>query len=112
MAAGSSASGASAATVAQLRDEALAAAQRLESEASAARETNAARADQLQQEAALLKEAAAAQEQVRAAADALSQARAQADALEAQAAALREHLRMDSVFTRRGFVFYAEPVFH
>ena len=95
MAAGS-ASGASAATAAQLRDEALAAAQCLEREASAARETNAARADQLQQDAALLKDAAAAQERVRAAADALSQARAQADALEAQAAALRERLRSDS----------------
>jgi hypothetical protein len=95
MAGGSSAPGISAATAAQLRDEALATAKRLESEASAAREANDDRAVQLQQEAALLKDAAAAQERVRAAADALSQAPAQANALEAQDSAANDALSDD-----------------
>jgi hypothetical protein len=85
-----------ASTATKLRDEALSAAKLLEDEAASLRSTNAERSQQLQEEAALLKSAAAAQERVRAAAAALDQERAQADALEQQAAALRARLRADS----------------
>jgi len=92
-----STSGAStAATAIKLRDEALAAAQKLEEEAASLHSTNTDRSQQLQTEADLLKSAAAAQDRVRAAADALEKERAQADALEQQAAALRDRLRTDS----------------
>ena len=94
---GGSSSGASAAaTATKLRDEALAAAQKLETEAASLRTTNEERSLQIQAEADLLKSAAAAQERVRAAAAALDKERAQADALEQQAAALRDRLRTDS----------------
>ncbi|XP_066342989.1 uncharacterized protein [Miscanthus floridulus] len=91
-------SGASAAaTASKLRDEALAAAQKMEEEAASLHSTNTERSQQLQTEADLLKSAAAAQDRVRAAADALEKERAQADALEQQAAALRDRLRTDSL---------------
>ena len=94
---GGSSSGASAAaTATKLCDEALAAAQKLETEAASLRTTNEERSLQIQAEADLLKSAAAAQERVRAAAAALDKERAQADALEQQAAALRDRLRTDS----------------
>jgi hypothetical protein len=89
---GPSAAAASAATI-KLRDEALVAAQKLTDEAASLHLTNTERSKQLQEEAALLKSAADAQERVRAAADALEKERAQADALELQAAALRDRLR-------------------
>ena len=85
-----------AATAAQLRDDANSTAKRLEAEAAAARAANDARTEQLQAEAALLQSAADAQERVRAAAATLSRERAQADALEAQAAAIRERLRLEA----------------
>ncbi|XP_066384861.1 uncharacterized protein [Miscanthus floridulus] len=79
----SSTSGASAAATAiKLRDEAFAAAQKLEEEAASLHSTNTERSQQLQTEADLLKSAAAAQDRVRAAADALEKERAQDDALE------------------------------
>jgi hypothetical protein len=91
---GSSSSGAAtAATAAKLRDEALAAAKLLEDEAEALRSTNVERSQQLQDDAALLKSAADAQERVRAAADALEQERAQAHTLEQRTAALRSRHR-------------------
>ena len=86
-----------AATAIKLRDEALAAAQKLEEEAASLHSTNTDRSQQLQTEADLLKSAAAAQDRVRAAADALEKERAQANALEQQAAALRDRLRTDSL---------------
>jgi len=95
--AATSASGAlDASAAAKLRDEALAAAQKLEDEATSLRSTNTERSLALQAEADLLKNAAAAQERVRLAAAALAKERAQADALEQQAAALRERIRGDS----------------
>ena len=99
MAAGdSSSSGASAAAAAaKLRDEAIAAAKKLEDEAAALQSSNAERSQLLQEEADLLKSAAAAQERVRAAAAALDTERAQADALERQASALRDRLRAKSL---------------
>jgi hypothetical protein len=94
-----STSGASAAATAiKLRDDALAAAQKLE-EAASPHSTNTERSKQLQTEADLLKSAAATQDRVRAAADALEKERAQADALEQQAAALRDRLRTPSATT-------------
>jgi len=95
--ASAAAAAATAANAALLRDDATAAALRLEEEATATRAANTERAVQLQKEADLLKSAAAAQERVRAAADALSKERAQADALEAQAAAIRERLRLEAI---------------
>jgi hypothetical protein len=93
-----STSGASAAATAiKLRDDALAAAQKLEEAASP--HSNTERSKQLQTEADLLKSAAATQDRVRAAADALEKERAQADALEQQAAALRDRLRTPSATT-------------
>ena len=72
-----STSGAStAATAIKLRDEALAAAQKLEEEAASLHSTNTDRSQQLQMEADLLKSAAAAQDRVRAATDALEKERA------------------------------------
>ena len=92
--AAASASGALAASDAtKLRDEALAAAQRLEDEAAALHSSNSERSLELQAEADILKKAAAAQERVRLAAAALDTERAQADLLEQQAAALRARLR-------------------
>ena len=70
----SGALGASAA--AKLRDEALAAAQKLEDEATSLRSTNTERSLALQAEADLLKTAAAAQEHVRLAVAALAKERA------------------------------------
>lgn len=84
-----------AAAAAKLRDEAASAAELLEAQALSIRSSNAERSQQLQQEADLLKSAAAAQERVRTAAAALDQERAQADALEQQAAALRNRLRAE-----------------
>ena len=72
-----STSGAStAATAIKLRDEALAAAQKLEEEAASLHSTNTDRSQQLQTEADLLKSTAAAQDRVRAATDALEKERA------------------------------------
>jgi hypothetical protein len=88
--------GITAANAAQLRDDATATAWHLEEEALAARATNTARAAQLQQEATLLKDAAATQERVRVAANALSKERAQAGNQEAQAATIRERLRLEA----------------
>jgi hypothetical protein len=79
----------SAAAATKLRDDAIAAATALETEAAALRSSNIERSQQLQEEADLLKSAAAAQERVRAAAAALDEERAQADALAQQAADLR-----------------------
>jgi hypothetical protein len=93
---GTSSTPSAASTATKLRDEALSAAKLLEDEAASLRSTNAERDQQLQEEAALLKSAAAAQERVRATAAALDQERAQADALEQQAADLRARLRADS----------------
>jgi small-conductance mechanosensitive channel len=85
-----------AAAAAKLRDEAASAAELLEAQALSIRSSNAERSQQLQQEANLLKSAAAAaQERVRTAAAALDQEHAQADALEQQAATLRNRLRAE-----------------
>jgi len=83
------------AAVAKLRDEATSAAELLEAQAISICSSNAEHSQQLQQEADLLKSAAAAQECVCTAAAALDQERAQADALEQQAAALRNRLRAE-----------------
>jgi len=80
------------AVAAKLRDEALSAAKCLEDEASSLRSTNTERSQQLEEEAALLKSAAAAQERVRVAAVALDKERVEADTLEQQAATLRDSL--------------------
>ncbi|XP_039852395.1 uncharacterized protein LOC120711059 [Panicum virgatum] len=85
----SSSSAATATTAAKLCDEALAAAKLLEDEAASLRSTNAERGQQLQEDADLLKSAAAAQERVRGGADALEQEHAQALNQEQRAAALR-----------------------
>jgi len=82
------------AAAAKLRDEATSAAELLEAQAISIRSSNAERSQQLQQEADLLK-SAAAQERVRTVAAALDQERAQANALEQQAAALRNRLRAE-----------------
>jgi hypothetical protein len=59
---GDDSSSSGAATAAKLRDEALAAAKRLEDEAAFPRSTNAERSQQLTEDAELLKSAAAAQD--------------------------------------------------
>jgi small-conductance mechanosensitive channel len=98
MAADSFTSGAAtAATAAQLRDEALATAKQLEEEAASLRSVNTERSLQLQEDADLLKSAAAAQDRVRAAVDALAKERAEASAFEQRAAALRVHHRDSGV---------------
>ena len=97
MAGDTSSGSASAAAAASLRDEALAAAKKLEDEAASLRSSNTERSSQLHEEAELLKSAAAAQERVRLAAAALEAERAQADALEQQASALRERIRAEAL---------------
>jgi len=87
----------SASATAALRDEALAAAKKLEDEAASLRSSNSERSNQLHDEAELLKSVASAQERVRLAAAALEAERAQAAALEHQASALRERLRAEAL---------------
>jgi hypothetical protein len=88
---GDDSSSSGAATAAKLRDEALAAAKRLEDEAASLRSTNAERSQQLAEDAELLKSAAAAaQDRVRAAADVLEHERTQALDLEQRTTALQD----------------------